>query len=419
MQQQSSRDCSTVAQLILSIVGMLVYGAAAVLFITVGFSREGAMPSLTDSIPSRALGCVAIACLLLLIPSFVLSIRRLRGGICHPVISSNRRLLLLASLGLVLWAGILMIGETLIQTPALHFLLPVLTVLGAGLPIWWIVELGRLHLSAGSSQRSWGLFGFSLTVTPPIILIVESIILVVAFLFLFIALSGTPQFKSLVEEFINSASSGAIPDLQAYETFFTGFIQKPYVLLGLLAITSLIIPLLEELLKPLALLVIASRKPTPGQGFVGGLICGAAFAFLETSGTLVSSIDSGWVVLVLMRLGTGLLHITASGLVGLGLARAWQAKKSRYFFRNYMLAVLMHGTWNAFGVMLGYLPIIGPSFEMDLPFASWMARVAPYMLILFSVGLIVVLISLNRRLQRETAPPILPSSLEPPLPTMP
>lgn len=419
MQQQSGRDCSTVAQLILSIVGMLVYGAAAALFMTAGLSREGAMPSLTDSIPSLALGCVAIACLLLLIPSFVLSIRRLQGVIRHPVISSNRRLLLLASLGLVLWAGILMIGETLIQTPALHILLPVLTVLGAGLPIWWIVELGRLHLSAGSSQRGWGLFSFSLTVTPPIILIVESIILVVAFLFLFIALSGTPQFKSLIEEFINSATSGAIPDLRAYETFFTGFMQKPYVLLGLLVITSLIIPLLEELLKPLALLVIASRKPTPSQGFVGGLICGAAFAFLETSGTLVSSIDSGWVVLVLMRLGTSLLHITASGLVGLGLARAWQAKKSRNFFRNYMLAVLMHGTWNAFGVMLGYLPIIGPSFEMNLPFASWMARVAPYMLILFSVGLIVVLISLNRRLQRETVPPILPSSPEPPLPTIP
>ena len=109
-------------------------------------------------------------------------------------------------------------------------------------------------------------------------------------------------------------------------------LQKPYVLLGLLAVTSLIVPFLEELLKPLALLVVANRNPTPSQGFVGGLICGAAFAFLETSGTLASGIDSGWVVLVLMRLGTGLLHITASGLVGLGLARAWQAKKSRLFF---------------------------------------------------------------------------------------
>ncbi len=419
MQQQSGRDCSTVAQLILSIVGMLVYGAAAVLFITAGFSGEGATPSLTDSVPSLALGCVAIACLILLIPSFVLSIHRLQGKYHPPVLSNNRRLFFLASLGLVLWAGILLIGETLIQTPALHILLPILAVLGAGLPIWWIVELGRSRLSAGSSQRGWGLFGFSLTVTPPLILIVESIILIVAFLFLLVALSGTPQFKSLIEDFINSAASGAIPDLHAYDSFFTDLIQKPYVLLGLLAVTSLIIPFLEELLKPLALLVVANRNPTPSQGFVGGLICGAAFAFLETSGTLASGIDSGWVVLVLMRLGTGLLHITASGLVGLGLARAWQAKKSRYFFRYYLLAVLMHGVWNAFGVMLGYLPIIGPSFEMNLPLASWMARVAPYMLILFSAGLLVLLISLNHRLQRETVPPILPPTPEPPLPTIP
>ena len=84
MQQQTGRDCSTVAQLILSIVGMLVYGAAAVLFITAGFSGEGATPSLTDSVPSLALGCVAIACLILLIPSFVLSIQSVARQVPSP-----------------------------------------------------------------------------------------------------------------------------------------------------------------------------------------------------------------------------------------------------------------------------------------------------------------------------------------------
>lgn len=414
MQQQPSRDCSTVAQLILSIVGMLVYGVAAVLFFSAGLSGEGATPSLADSIPSLALGCVAIACLLLLIPSFVFSIKKLQGFSSQPVVANDRRYLLLASLGLVVWSGILLFGETLIQTPSLRVILPVLAVLGAGLPIWWIYELGRLRLSAGSSQRSWGLFGFSLTVTPPCILIVESILMVVAFLFLFISISATPQFNEIMQQLISSYSSGTVPDVQTYESLFAEYMQKPFVLLGLLAFTSLIVPLLEELLKPLAMLVIANRHPTPSQGFVCGMICGAAFAFLETAGTLVSGFDNGWSVLVLMRLGTGLLHITASGLVGWGLARAWQAKKSRYFIRPYLLAVLMHGVWNAFGVMLGYLPIIGPSFEMNLPFASWMARIAPYMLILFTLSLIAGLIIFNRRLRREAQPPVLPITLEPP-----
>jgi len=83
-----------------------------------------------------------------------------------------------------------------------------------------------------------------------------------------------------------------------------------------------LIPLLEELLKPLAIWILVWRKLTPVEGFVAGLICGSAFGLIESIGNLASISGSDWIIVVLGRTGTGLLHTVATGLVGWGLASA-------------------------------------------------------------------------------------------------
>jgi len=62
--------------------------------------------------------------------------------------------------------------------------------------------------------------------------------------------------------------------------------MTPSVLISVLLMVSGVVPLIEELVKPLGLWVLVGKKLTPAQGFVGGLLCGAAFALLESLGSM-------------------------------------------------------------------------------------------------------------------------------------
>ena len=92
----------------------------------------------------------------------------------------------------------------------------------------------------------------------------------------------------------------------------------------------------------MALWFLAGRKLTPSQGFVGGLLAGACFAAIETLGSIGTPLDNSWYGLLFGRIGTGLLHISLSGIVGWGIASAFYYKKWWLAVFNYFGAVLMH-----------------------------------------------------------------------------
>ncbi len=77
---------------------------------------------------------------------------------------------------------------------------------------------------------------------------------------------------------------------------------------------SVMIPMLEELVKPLAVWLFGNQISTPAQGFALGALCGASFALLETFGVSAQSDD--WTTLLLTRLGTDILHVTTAALMG-------------------------------------------------------------------------------------------------------
>jgi len=55
------------------------------------------------------------------------------------------------------------------------------------------------------------------------------------------------------------------------------YINNPFVLYTILALFSGFIPLVEEMLKPLAVWFLVSWRLSPSEGFTAGLISGLAF----------------------------------------------------------------------------------------------------------------------------------------------
>jgi hypothetical protein len=162
--------------------------------------------------------------------------------------------------------------------------------------------------------------------------------------------------------------------------------------------------MLEELLKPLVMWVLVGWKLEPSEGFAAGLICGAAFALLETV-TALSSADTGsWAILAVERAGTGMLHVLTAGLVGWGLASAWRGKFLR-LAGAYLAAVGLHAAWNGSSLGLGIVPVLGTVQDQSSAPAGFQ--------VILIVGLmalmLVIFFLVNRQLRRQQ--PVLPEPL--------
>jgi len=413
MQTAPSHPRGTVAQIVLAILGMVIYGVAGVFFLISTFSTTGAQPTFSEQVTSLSLALTAFTALLMMIPSLVLATRPIQ---LTPRARINKSLLIAAALGMVIWGGVIYLGNSFAQDSSKTLLLSLLQVFAAGLPLSFIFLFASRGLSAGSEQRRWGIFNFSLSVTPLVILILESIVLIVFGIIILFSLLLQPGVMNNTQSFLN--------DLQSLTTnpsfnnpLVTQLGQSSGVLIGLLLMVAFVIPLLEEIMKPLGLMVLARRKPNPSQGFVTGMICGAGFAFLETSGSLAGTLGTDWTVLAITRLGTDLLHITASGLVGWGLASFITLKKPGRFWMAYLSAAALHGTWNGFAILMGYFPMMTGTIKPNLQVASWLGKIAPFVLVAITLGLVAILTFMNRKLRSEAAiPPSIPPppAIEPP-----
>jgi hypothetical protein len=128
------------------------------------------------------------------------------------------------------------------------------------------------------------------------------------------------------------------------------------------------------------------KNITPARGFFYGMICGAAFALLESLGYLASPLGGDWPVLLIGRVGTGILHTGTSGLVGWGLASAWSGRKYTRLAGSYFLAVFIHGLWNAFGLLMGLAEYIEPVNQLNVILGQ-LGAITPAALFVLSVCL--------------------------------
>jgi hypothetical protein len=164
---------------------------------------------------------------------------------------------------------------------------------------------------------------------------------------------------------------------------------------------AVIVPAVEELLKPLGVWLLAGRLDSPAQGFTLGALSGAAYGLIETIG--VSGQAEEWASLLFSRIGTGLLHITTSALVGAAIATAWRERRYLHLLGTYFLAVLLHGLWNTSAVLFTFSTVAELSNQpgrLSTLQPVWIVAMSVLAVILF-----VILLLSNRRMQRMAPPP--------------
>ncbi|HEX4716068.1 MAG TPA: PrsW family glutamic-type intramembrane protease, partial [Ktedonobacteraceae bacterium] len=130
--------------------------------------------------------------------------------------------------------------------------------------------------------------------------------------------------------------------------------QDPRIYTLLLVMVAIIAPIIEETVKPIAVIVLIGRVRSAAEAFLLGLACGIGFDLIETTG-YISSGYNDWLNVALIRTGAGLLHGFGAAMVALGWYYLMHAKKRRLLlaFLCWFYAVLQHALWNgSWGLVL-------------------------------------------------------------------
>jgi len=407
----SQKTWKTTLSLILSGLGILYFLGQSVVLALVwlsliitpvsGFSQGSVLGLLVWS---------SILSAIILLPIFLISLyQQLGKPIPHWLDTDRPFIHKIAWWSLLIWPVLVLLGWLVSGSEMLStLLLGLINVLVAGIPVLWIYHAGQRNLKSGSQIRKWRIFGFSLTVLPMVILVVELIailvLVIMGSLFFAAQFSTKPGLEQQLLQFFDSImSQTADPD--ALLTQVEPYLRQPAVIFVILAIFAGIMPLIEEILKPLALWTLAGSEISPQEGFVGGLLCGAGFALMENIlyfSTMITAED--WLFLAIGRAGTGVLHMLASGLAGWGLARAWRDRKWGFLVLTTLASFILHGLWNALALLSGIAPfLLGRDVE-NVNFWQTLLYNLPVLILLVLSGLGLGLINRHFRKQVNATP---------------
>jgi len=404
-------DWLSIAQFAFSLLAVLgLWGLAfgAALIGLLGMGEEFALPGV-----SLAIGAVGLS--LLLLPSTVLAFLRLLGSDLAERTRLKVKLGWWPLAAALLLPAILLLGNWAVGSSIEWMALPVLHFLAVGLPILLLVYLGMRHLPAGSLQRRWGLFDSGLALSPLLIIIAEMVVLAVFAAGGVLWITTQAELMDVLRDLASQMTSGVVPD--KFVELIGPLLLRPGFIAAAFLFVALIVPLIEEALKPVGMWFLHGRLQGPAAGFAAGLLSGAGYAMFES----LVAFNGGeeWVPVTMARMGTAVVHITVSGLVGWALVGAWRQRRYLALAGTYLAAVAIHGTWNAMTVIMVVDGVAAAQPEpVSMPAISALASAAPFILIVLGLLCITLLMVWNRRLQPEkTSPPQSPAT--PALPDQP
>ena len=334
-------------------------------------------------------------CGLLLLPSAWYSLRRLTGRPVQQSPAIFRRLrptLLIFLFPLLVGTGYLVSQNSAIS----WLLLPPIHVLAVSLPILWLAYLAVRDLPLGSPQRAWGSFASGLTLSPLLILAAELVALLVGLGAWIFVVVMRPELLETVNDLAERLSSSASsPEIVL--RILQPVVSNPQVIFTVLVFGAVIVPLIEEALKPLGVWLLAGRKLVPAEGFALGALSGTGYALIES--LFLASNSQDWAFVIFARIGTSAMHILTAGMMGWALASAWQSGRYARLGATYLLAVLLHGLWNGLtlsNVFAGMLeaPASGSNLFMQI------GEIAPYILGGLAGASLLTILWVNRALLR-------------------
>lgn len=391
---RASFDWLSAGQFAFSLLAVLSLGSIAVisaLLVIAGIPSGGPDIQHNQVISSLLFAAGLGFAGLLLIPSAVHSGKRLFTERTSAVLRWERLVWLAAIFPVFIYIGYL------IQSGPewTHYLLPGIHVLANGAGLIWVLNLVRRRLPPESAQRSWGVFGVGLTLTPLITFFIEILILIMVgifWIFLIQTNAGLEQDFLNFSNFIYGASGESVIPPRIGE-----FIARPEISGTIFLYFSFFIPLVEELLKPLAVYILLGRKLLPWEGFVMGATAGAGYALFEN--LTIGATAEAWTFVIVSRIGTAAVHILTTGMVGWGLASAWSDRKYGRLAGSFIAAVALHGVWNGLNILTALAELEGFGAQIS-PFFLNFANYAPVGLFVLALGSMVGLLRANSRLRR-------------------
>ena len=281
---------------------------------------------------------------LLLLPAGGLGILRLSGKQTLENKWLAGRLEKLPLWGLFLFYALAVAaGSLLLYFDVLVWLaVPLLNMFSLALPVLIFIKLGGEKLNGGSLQRTWSVFAVSMTLTLLLTIMVELVaILLVLILVGVVGQAFFPlEIEALMDIFLQLQVAGVNDVDQITNTLF----GNPFFIGAVLSVVAVIVPIIEEILKPTALWLTARRPLTLQEGWVTGLLAGAGFALVENLGNV--SISAEWGYLVIARFGATALHMFNTGLIGYTYALARKEKRYVRLVPAFLLVMVIHGVWN-------------------------------------------------------------------------
>jgi len=197
-----------------------------------------------------------------------------------------------------------------------------------------------------------------------------------------------------------------------------GWFQSPENLYGslpslpILIVLGLIVlvigPMVEELFKPLGVVMMRYRRPSKAQSFFWGLTGGAGFALTEALLNGASSLE-GWVGVATMRVGATAMHCLGGGLMGLGWYYLFATRRPWRLLGAYAASVSLHSLWNvaASGMLVVSLSATSPATdEIGLALGGLVILGLMGFLALLALSAIFTIFYLTRWLRAQMPPAV-------------
>ncbi|MGQ9841630.1 MAG: PrsW family glutamic-type intramembrane protease [Anaerolineae bacterium] len=232
------------------------------------------------------------------------------------------------------------------------------------------VRLPSARAAAGS--LAWGGLG-----SVSLALVAETALAVVGLLILTVWLNATQpelvaSLQAWAEQLQEITRGGPQPLVPPPEVALWLF-RSPGVMLAIVGFVGVLVPLIEEIAKGLAvpLLALTGRQLRPIDGFLLGAAAGAGLALVEGvfNGALGLMVPQAWAGAMFLRAAASTMHCAASGLVGL----AWVLLIGRRWLAGIGLGVLgfmLHAAWNAATMGTAALTLIATAGGPGLPAGS-------------------------------------------------
>jgi hypothetical protein len=229
---------------------------------------------------------------------------------------------------------------------------PLLHVAAAALPSLIILALVGRGLPGATRWRDLILqFASGAFVATPLAFALEAIILLSLLVAALVSLALRPGGQELLGTMATYLQDPAW--LQSPADLAPA-LTSPAILSAALLVVAGIIPFVEETVKTVGIGLMAYLRPTLPQAFLWGLAGGAGFALVEGLLNAASGVQM-WAPVILLRVGTTLLHCFTGALMGLAWYKVLARRRWGFGLGLYATGIGVHGLWNALSVSMAFL----------------------------------------------------------------